>query len=100
MLRWLPADEGLAVLGREAADDRARARSARSATGTNPAGRRGRSGVVATVSSLTRPIAAAFSRSRHRHQLTPYPCRLPDGRIGRTAIVRSGDGWAAVCVLA
>ena len=34
---------------------------------------------------------------RDRHSLTSYPCRLPDGKIGRTAVIPSGDEWSLVC---
>lgn len=37
---------------------------------------------------------------RDRHSLTPYPCRLPDGKIGRTAFVLRGDEWEPVCRVA
>lgn len=32
------------------------------------------------------------------HSLTEYPCRLPDGSIGRTAILSVRGEWIAVCV--
>ena len=37
---------------------------------------------------------------RDRHSLTVYPCRLPDGRIGRTAVVLQNGDWAFVCRVA
>jgi hypothetical protein len=47
-------------------------------------------------------LAAATSRivRRDRHSLTNYACRLPDGRIGRTAVVLVGGDWTAVCRVA
>jgi hypothetical protein len=47
-------------------------------------------------------LAAAMSRiaRRDRHSLTSYPCRLPDGTIGRTAVVLSGGEWTLVCRVA
>ena len=45
---------------------------------------------------------AALARliRRERHSMTSYPCRLPDGRIGRTSIVMVGGEWTAVCAVA
>ncbi len=37
---------------------------------------------------------------RDRHSLTAYACRLPDGKIGRTAVVMSGGEWTLVCRVA
>ena len=31
------------------------------------------------------------------HALTDYPCRLPDGRIGRVAVVLDQGEWTLVC---
>jgi hypothetical protein len=31
------------------------------------------------------------------HALTDYPCRLPDGRIGRVAVVFDQGEWTIVC---
>ena len=52
--------------------------------------------------SLAARLAAATLRvvRRDRHSLTSYPCRLPDGRIGRTAVVHSGGDWVLVCRVA
>ena len=43
--------------------------------------------------------AAAVMRviRRDRHSLTAYPCRLPDGRIGRTAVVLQDGEWTLIC---
>jgi hypothetical protein len=37
---------------------------------------------------------------REDHSLTDYPCRLPDGSMGRTAIRLVDGEWAAVCAMA
>lgn len=34
---------------------------------------------------------------RDDHALTDYPCRLPDGGMGRVAIVDRGADWTLVC---
>ena len=31
------------------------------------------------------------------HSLTDYPCRMPDGRMGRVAAVLEGGEWTLVC---
>ena len=61
-----------------------------------------RRGVLET--SIWRPalvarLAAASWRLAHSdtHSLTSYPCRLPDGKIGRTAVVMSDGQWTFVC---
>lgn len=58
-------------------------------------------GRVERPSSLAR-LAAATLRvvRRDRHSLTSYPCRLPDGKIGRTAVVLQGGDWVLVCRVA
>ncbi len=52
--------------------------------------------------ALSARLAAATLRfaRRDRHSLTRYPCRLPDGKIGRTAVVMSGGEWVLVCRVA
>jgi hypothetical protein len=52
--------------------------------------------------SVAARLAAATLRvvRRDRHSLTDYPCRLPDGKIGRTAVVLQGGEWALVCRVA
>jgi hypothetical protein len=37
---------------------------------------------------------------RERHSLTNQPCRLPDGKIGRTAVVQHDGEWTLVCWVA
>ena len=87
MLRWLPPDEGFRTLEREACAAQERARLARLAAGPAGPGPRAR-------------IAALYRAWHLRHALTDQPCRLPDGGIGRTAIVMADGEWTAVCVLA
>ena len=52
--------------------------------------------------SLLARSRAGLSRAvrRERHSLTSYPCRLPDGTIGRTAIYLVDGEWTAVCAVA
>lgn len=52
-------------------------------------------------SALARFVAAAVrSVRRESHSLTDYPCRLPDGKIGRTAVVERDSEWMLVCRVA
>jgi len=85
MLRWLPPDEGLNTIDTEAARASESARMSR-LTPIRP-------------SLLARSIDAVRRRLDDRHALTDYPCRLPDGRMGRTAIRQDGDEWVGVCVV-
>ena len=48
-------------------------------------------------SPAARLAAAILHIVRHDRALTNYPCRLPDGKIGRTAFVEVGDAWVLVC---
>lgn len=41
--------------------------------------------------------ALAHTTSADDHWLTDDPCRLPDGSIGRVAVVLQGSEWALVC---
>ncbi len=52
--------------------------------------------------SLHARLAAASLRvaRRERHSMTSYACRLPDGKIGRTAVVLVDGEWALVCRVA
>jgi hypothetical protein len=61
-----------------------------------------RSSSRAVRSSLPARLAAATSRlvRRDRHSLTGYACLLPDGKIGRTAVVLVGSEWSLVCRVA
>lgn len=56
------------------------------------------------ILGLERPALILRSTARayrfisgERHALTSYPCRLPNGKEGRTAIVYKGGEWVAVC---
>jgi hypothetical protein len=52
-------------------------------------------------SALARLLAAAQRVARRdRHALTDYPCRLPDGSIGRTAVILRDGEWTLVCRVA
>ena len=44
--------------------------------------------------------AAILNVARRDHSLTDYPCRLPDGRIGRVAVIRQDADWTLVCRVA
>ena len=56
---------------------------------------------VERPSAWARLVAATLRIVRRdRHSLTSYPCRLPDGKIGRTAVVYSGGDWVLVCRVA
>ena len=37
---------------------------------------------------------------RETHSMTSYPCRLPDGKVGRTAAVLVNGEWTLVCRVA
>jgi hypothetical protein len=51
--------------------------------------------------SLPTRLAAAFVRVVRRDRpVTDYPCRLPDGKIGRTAVVQRDGEWTLVCRVA
>ena len=52
--------------------------------------------------SLPARLVAATLRTvrRDRHSLTKHPCRLPDGRIDRTAVVQVDGSWELVCRVA
>jgi hypothetical protein len=52
---------------------------------------------AARPSRLATLRAAVLNARRDRHALTDYPCRLPDGRIGRVAVVLDGGEWTLVC---
>jgi hypothetical protein len=44
-----------------------------------------------------RLLRAIGARRRPDPWLTPYPCRLPNGKIGRTAAVLIDGEWTLVC---
>jgi hypothetical protein len=41
--------------------------------------------------------AAILTLVRRDHSLTDYPCRLPDGKIGRVAVIQQDEEWTLVC---
>ena len=48
--------------------------------------------------SVLERLAVAFRRgASDEHSLTDYPCRLPDGTMGRVAVIMQGGDWALVC---
>ena len=49
------------------------------------------------VSLAARVRAAIQLALRRDHSLTDYPCRLPDGSIGRVAVVKVAGDWSLVC---
>jgi hypothetical protein len=52
-------------------------------------------------SFLDRLVAASLRAARReRHSMTNYACRLPDGKIGRTAVVLVAGEWELVCQVA
>jgi len=55
----------------------------------------------APVVRLSRPnrlrAAVKNALAPDDHALTDYPCRLPDGRIGRVAVVLDQGEWTLVC---
>jgi hypothetical protein len=52
--------------------------------------------------SLPARFAATIAGTlrRDRHSLTSYPCRLPDGKLGRVAVVIVDGDWTMVCRVA
>ena len=52
--------------------------------------------------SLPARLAAAIVRivRREGHSMTNYPCRLPNGKIGRAAAVEVNGEWTLVCRVA
>jgi len=52
--------------------------------------------------SLAARLGAATVRvvQRDRHSLTNYPCRLPDGKIGRVAVIQLDGAWTLACRVA
>jgi hypothetical protein len=44
-------------------------------------------------------LGVLIDRATHLHSMTDYPCRLPDGRMGRVAMREIDGEWEAVCVL-
>ncbi len=51
--------------------------------------------------SLPTRLGAAIAKVVQRDQsLTAYACRLPDGKIGRIAVVLQNGDWVLVCRVA
>ncbi|HEY5437139.1 MAG TPA: hypothetical protein VIK13_18060 [Candidatus Limnocylindrales bacterium] len=51
--------------------------------------------------SLLAQFEAAFRTClQPEHSLTDYPCRLPDGRMGRVAVIQQDGDWTMVCRMA
>ncbi len=48
-------------------------------------------------SALERLAVAFRKAAQDDHSLTDYPCRLPDGTMGRVAAVERGGEWNLVC---
>jgi hypothetical protein len=44
-------------------------------------------------------LVVVIDRATHLHSMTDYPCRLPDGRMGKVAIREVDGEWEAICVL-
>jgi hypothetical protein len=51
----------------------------------------------ARPSPVTRVRAAVMTFARRDHSLTDYPCRLPNGQMGRVAAIRADGEWTLVC---
>ena len=85
MLRWLPSDEGLDTIRSESAHARETARLARLAP--------------IRPGPLARLADAIRGGGEDDDAMTADPCRMPDGRLGRTAIRHVDGEWVAMCVL-
>ena len=44
-------------------------------------------------------LGVLIDRVTNLHSMTDYPCRLPDGRMGKVAIREVDGEWEALCVL-
>lgn len=44
--------------------------------------------------------AQAYPAGDHDHADTGYPCRMPDGRMGRVHAVLTDGEWTLVCAVA
>ena len=51
-------------------------------------------------SPISRIRVAIRTRLQPEHSLTDYPCRLPDGRMGRVAVIQQDGDWTMVCRMA
>jgi hypothetical protein len=45
-------------------------------------------------------VEVLVDRMSHLHSMTDYPCRMPDGRMGKVSMREIDDEWVAICVLA
>jgi hypothetical protein len=89
MINELPADERKWLIEEEAADEIEAARRHIEAEG--PWEERGPIGVE--------HLKVLIDRLENPHSMTDYPCRLPDGRMGKVAIREVDGEWEAICVL-
>jgi len=83
MLNWLHADDCLATIRRETAASIEVARL---------------SNLVPVGPSRLEWLGGLIRERTHVHSMTDYPCRLPDGRMGRTSIRQVQGEWVALCV--
>jgi hypothetical protein len=89
MIGGLPSDEARWVIEHDKAQEVADARASDQAQG--PWESRGAIGLE--------HIGVLVDRATNLHSMTDYPCRLPDGRMGKVAIREVDGEWEAVCVL-
>ena len=89
MIGGLPGDEARWMIQEEKADAVEDARQSNEAQG--PWDERGAIGLE--------HVEVVIDRVLNPHSMTDYPCRLPDGRMGRVAIREIDGEWVAVCVL-
>ena len=89
MFDGLPADERMRMIEQGKSHEVAEARQAQEAEG--PWEDRGAIGLE--------HVEVVIDRVLNPHSMTDYPCRLPDGRMGRVAIREIDGEWVAVCVL-
>ena len=95
MIGGLPPEESLWAINEKSDSDRSTAEQA----GFAPPGD-GRSVAEMATDAQGRVLEAVeYVRLRTiAHELTDYPCRLPDGSMGRVAIREVEGEWEAVCV--
>jgi hypothetical protein len=97
MIGGLPPEEGLWAINQEADNEKGLAQRA----GLAPPGDGTSVSELAAETSGRVLEAVEYVRLRTiAHELTDYPCRLPDGRMGRVAIHDVDGEWEAVCVRA
>jgi hypothetical protein len=44
-------------------------------------------------------VGVIVDKMTHLHSMTDYPCRMPDGRMGKVSMREIDGEWVAVCVL-